>query len=315
MADITITRPEDARECYRHKALRQAGYDDGEVVMGDAIINLHADEHRKRRRLENRLFRRDTFFSYERELFPEIIEKTVRPYLDQGKADLVDFGHQLMMNLAAATAGVDRPMGTAEETFRLYAYMMNFIEAATLAFFTGDKEAKRKEIQEAMEAFDAEFLEEGIARRKELLAEFEAGNLTEEELPRDVLMILLRNQDKIPMNRESLRREIAFYLLAGAHTSATAFNRVIHNVFKWIEDHPEDIERAYNDRLFLQRATHESIRLQPSSPTAARWALEDIDLKSGIKIVKGDRVVITAGVPFGQSGATNVLRIASVDRY
>ena len=30
---------------------------------------------------------------------------------------------------------------------------------------------------------------------------------------------------------------------------------------------------------------------------------------------KGDRVVITAGVPFGQSGATNVLRIASVDRY
>lgn len=292
MAEITITRPEDARECYRHKALRQALYDDGEVVMGDAIINLHADEHRQRRRLENRLFRRDTFFSYERELFPEIIEETVRPYLDQGEAELVDFGHQLMMNLAAATAGVDRPMGTAEETFRLYAYMMNFIEAATLAFFTGDKEAKRQEIQEAMEAFDAEFLEEGISRRKELLADFEEGNLAEDELPRDVLMVLLRNQDKIPMNRESLRREIAFYLLAGAHTSATAFNRVMHNVFKWVEDHPEDIERAYNDRLFLQRATHESIRLQPSSPTAARWALEDIDLKSGIKIAKGDRVVI-----------------------
>ena len=30
---------------------------------------------------------------------------------------------------------------------------------------------------------------------------------------------------------------------------------------------------------------------------------------------KGDSVVITAGVPFGESGATNVLRIASVDRY
>ena len=30
---------------------------------------------------------------------------------------------------------------------------------------------------------------------------------------------------------------------------------------------------------------------------------------------KGERVVITAGVPFGESGATNVLRIASVDRY
>ena len=103
MAEIIITKPDDARECYRNKTLKQALYDDGEVVMGDVLINLHGDEHRQRRRLENRLFRRDTFFSYEREIFPDIIEETVRPYLDEGKAELVDFGHQLMMNLAAWT--------------------------------------------------------------------------------------------------------------------------------------------------------------------------------------------------------------------
>ena len=40
------------------------------------------------------------------------------------------------------------------------------------------------------------------------------------------------------------------------------------------------------------RDSHETIRLQPSSPTAARWALEDIELKSGIKIAEGDKVVI-----------------------
>ena len=292
MAEIIITKPEDARECYRNKTLKQALYDDGEVVMGDVLINLHGDEHRQRRRLENRLFRRDTFFSYEREVFPDIIEETVRPYLDEGKAELVDFGHQLMMNLAAATAGVDRPEGTAEETFRLYAYMLDFIEAATLSFYTGDKDAKIQEIQESLEAFDAEFLEDGITRRKALLRDFEAGEILEEDLPKDILMVLLRNQDKIPMDRASIRREIAFLLLAGGHTSATAFNRVIHNIFKWIEDHPEDISRAYNDRLFLQRSTHETIRLQPSSPIAARWALEDITLKSGIEIKEGDRVVI-----------------------
>jgi cytochrome P450 len=94
------------------------------------------------------------------------------------------------------------------------------------------------------------------------------------------------------MTRESLRREIAFYLLAGAHTSATALTRVVHNIFKWLENHPEDEEKAYSDKVFLQKATHETIRLQPSSPTAARWALEDIELKSGIEIMKGDKVVI-----------------------
>ncbi|MGB1651039.1 MAG: cytochrome P450 [Acidimicrobiales bacterium] len=292
MTEIVITTPDDAREVYRHKQLRQALYDAGEVVMEDVVVNLHGDEHRQRRRLENRLFRRDTFYEYEREMFPAIIQETVNPYLEDGKAELVDFGHQLMMNLAALTAGVDRPHGTYEETDRLYDYLTTFIEGATLGFYTGDVQAKRAEIEEKLQAFDEEFLEPGIALRNGLLEKFERGEIEEEELPRDVLLVLLRNQDKVPMTRESLRREIAFYLLAGAHTSATALTRVVHNIFKWLEEHPEDQEKAYSDKVFLQKATHETIRLQPSSPTAARWALEDIELKSGIKIAKGDKVVI-----------------------
>ena len=292
MAEIVITTPDDAREVYRHKQLRQALYDAGDVVMEDVVVNLHGDEHRQRRRLENRLFRRDTFYEYEREMFPSIIQETVHPYLEDGRAELVDFGHQLMMNLAAKTAGVDRPLGTYEETSRLYDYLTTFIEGATLGFYTGDVEAKRAEIEEKLKAFDREFLEPGIALRTELLERFERGEIHEDELPRDVLQVLLRNQDKVPMTRESLRREIAFYLLAGAHTSATALTRVVHNIFKWLEDHPEDRDRAYNDKVFLQRATHETIRLQPSSPTAARWALEHLELKSGIEISEGDKVII-----------------------
>ena len=292
MAEIMITSFDDARECYRSKDLRQALYDAGEVIMGDVLVNLHADEHRARRRLENRLFRRDTAFHYERDLFPEIIEATVKPYVADGKAELVDFGHQLMMNLAALTAGVDRPRGTPEETFHLYDYLTTFIEGATLAHYTGDKDAKAAEVQAELERFDAEFLEPGIARRAALLSQFEAGEIDEDELPRDVLMVLLRNQDKIELSRESLRREIAFYLLAGAHTSATAFTRCMHNIFKWLDDHPEDADRVRNDRPFVQRCTHETIRLQGSSPTSQRWALADIELSSGVKITAGDRVTI-----------------------
>ena len=292
MNEIVITTPDDAREVYRHKQLRQALYDAGEVVMEDVVVNLHGDEHRQRRRLENRLFRRDTFYEYEREMFPAIIQQTVDPYLTEGKAELVDFGHQLMMNLAALTAGVDRPLGTYEETSRLYDYLTTFIDGATLGFYVGDVDAKRREVEVKLEEFDKEFLEPGITLRTQLLEKLESGLIEEQDLPRDVLMVLLRNQDKVPMTRESLRREIAFYLLAGAHTSATALTRVVHNIFKWLEAHPEDKDKAYKDKVFLQRATHETIRLQPSSPTAARWALEDVELKSGISISKGDKVII-----------------------
>ena len=292
MAEITVDSFEDARECYRHKDLRQALYDDGEVVMGDVIINLHGDEHRARRRLENRLFRRDTFFAFEYELFPTVIEDTVKPYIAAGGTELVSFGHQLMMNLAALTAGVDRTLGTPEETFHLYDYLTKFIEGATLAHYTGDKQAKILEIEADLESFDTEFIDPGVARRRDLLEQFKAGRIGEDDLPKDVLMVLIRNEDQIPLSRESVRREIAFYLLAGAHTSATAFTRCMHNIFKWLDANPDGAERLRADRVFVQRATHETIRLQGSSPTSQRWALADIELNSGVKIAKGDRVTI-----------------------
>ena len=292
MAEITVTTFADARECYRNKNLRQALYDAGEVIMSDVVVNLHGDEHRDRRRLENRLFRRDTFMLYEQDLFPPIIESTLAPHLTEGRAELVKLGHQLMMNLAAFTAGVDRPQGTPEETFRLYDYLTKFIEGATLAHYTGDKEAKIAEIEDALEAFDAEFLSPGMARRQAYLDQLEAGEATADDLPKDVLMVLMHNQDRLELSHETIRREIAFYMLAGAHTSATAFNRVIHNIFGWLVDHPEDEHRVREDRLFVQQCTHETIRLQPSSPTGKRWALADIDLSSGVRIAEGDRVTL-----------------------
>jgi len=282
---ITITDYHEAREAYRQKELRQALYDAGEVIMADVLVNLHAEEHRDRRRLENRLFRRETFELYERELFPPIIEATLAPEIDAGRAELVDLGHRMMMNLAALTAGVDRPLGTPDETRHLYTYLMLFIEGATLGHYTGDREAKAAEIGRELDRFDAEFVTPSLERRRSMM---DAG----EELPKDVLSVLLANEDSLHLPHEVIVREVAFYLLAGAHTSATAFTRVLHYIFTWLEDHPQDADLARTDRLFVQRCTHETVRLQPSSPTAMRWALADIDLKTGTHIPKGAKVVI-----------------------
>ncbi len=282
---ITITTYDEAKDTYRQKDLRQALYDAGEVIMGDVLVNLHGAEHRDRRRLENRLFRRETFELYERTLFPPIIAETLHPHLDAGRAELVDLGHQMMMNLAASTAGVDRPLGTPEETHRLYDYLMRFIEGATLAHYTGDRDAKRSEVAAKLSEFDEEFVRPSLAKRSALL---DAG----QELPKDVMSIMLANEDQLHLPHEVLVREVAFYLLAGAHTSATAFTRVMHNIFKWIESHPEDSSLVKTDASFVQRCTHETIRLQPSSPVAMRWALSDITLKTGRHIPQGSKVVI-----------------------
>jgi cytochrome P450 len=289
---ITITGYATARDAYRQKALRQALYDAGEVIMADVIVNLHGDEHRSRRRLENRLFRRDRMEDYEKRRFPQVIEETISPHVEAGGCELVTLSHQLMMNLAATTAGVDRPLGTPEETFHLYGYLMTFIEGATLAHYTGDKEAKAAEVAAQLEAFDAEFLTPSIARRRRALDAAAAGEIDGSEVPVDVLTTLLRNEDDLHLPHETIRRETAFYLLAGAHTSATAFVRTLHRLFSWEADHPEEADVIRTDPVAVQRCMHETIRLEPSSPVAMRWALEDITLRDGTEIPKGARVVI-----------------------
>lgn len=289
---FTINTYDDAKDAYRHKDLRQALYDEGDVVMGDVLVNLHGDEHRSRRRLENRLFRRDTFQTYERDMFPTIIEETLKPYVAEGRAELVHLGHAMNMNLAAFTAGVDRPLGSPTETDRLYAYLMTFIEGATLAHYAGDKEEMKAKVQAALEAWDTEFLAPSIERRKTLLAQFAAGEISEADLPRDVLTVLLRNQDNLHLPHFVLRREVAFYLLAGAHTSATAMVRASHHIFDWITKHPADIDRVERDRFFVQRCVWETIRMEPSSPVGMRWALDDIVLRDGRVVPKGSKVII-----------------------
>jgi cytochrome P450 len=290
--EITVAAYAQAREVFRQKELRQGLYDEGDVVMADVLVNLHGADHRARRRLENRLFRKDTHRRYERELFPPIVAATLGPHVTAGHAELVTLSHEMMMNLAAFTAGVDRPLGTTEETLHLYAYLMLFIQGATLAHYTGDRDLKRAEVAEALAAFDTEFLAPSVTRRRELLAAVAQGSVEEDDLPRDVLTTLLRNEDDLQLPPDVVLRETCFFLLAGAHTSATAFVRTLHNVYSMAEQQPVDFERACTDMEFLQRCVHETVRLQPSSPIAVRWALADIELPDGLHVPRGARVTI-----------------------
>jgi len=288
---ILITDLDEAKDAYRQKSLRQGLYDAGEVVMSGVLVNLHGDEHRSRRRLENRLFRRETLAFYENELFPAVISETLDPHVEAGHSELVTLGHQLMMNLAALNAGVDRPLRTPQETFRLYQQMMKLIEGATLVHSRRDPSEVSAEVRSTLCDFDREFVTPSIRRRTELIQRRVAGEVDEGSIPRDVLSVLLRNEDDLKIPHDVLVREIGFFLLAGAHTSATAFTRSTHNILQWLATHPEDLAKL-DDRRWVQSCVHETVRLYPSSPTGVRWALEDVVLRSGRRVPAGSRVII-----------------------
>ena len=283
MATIRLTGYNDVREGYRAKDLKQALYDEGGVVMRDVLLTLHGDEHRQRRRLENRLFDRPTFAWFEREVMPRVIADTLAPFVAAGRADLLVLGRRTTMNLTADIAGVDRPAGTDAETAQLEQFVRTFGEGATVVHSTRDKDTVRAEVTAALLEFDEAFLRPSVERRRALMAR---GG----ELPNDVLTTLLVNDDQLHLPYDVIRREIAFYLQAGSHSTANATAHALADLWALGLTRPGDVERAATDLRFAQRCAHESLRLHPASPVAWRTALSPVVL-AGCPVASGDTVI------------------------
>jgi cytochrome P450 len=292
MRTITLNRVDDALAALKNEQLAQSLYDEGKVIMDGTLLVLHGEAHRTRRRLEMRVFKRSFFRYYETEVFPRALAELMPGVVASGGCDLVEFGYRITMNLTADFAGVDRPERSPRETEHLLRLVKTFGEGATMVHTTRDKDELRREVREALAEFETRFLRPSVARRQELIARHARGEIAEEALPRDVLTVLLRNEDSLEMPPDLLCREIAFYLQAGSHSTANSTTHAMHNLFQWLASHPEDRERVERDPLFLQRCVHESLRLHPASPVAWRKPVCPLQLRDGEPVSLDDRIEI-----------------------
>lgn len=292
MSTVNISSFDEAQEVLKSRDMAQALYEQGGVVMDDVLISLHGEEHHKRRVTEFAVFGRGFFRYYEQEVFPPTLERTIAPYLEAGRADLVEFGYRVTMNLTADFAGIDRPRQDVEETERLLKLVKKFSEGATLVHSTRDHEQVRAEVRDALAEFDEAFLQPSRARRMKIVEAFERGEANESELPRDVLTVLLKNREKLALPEDVFRREVAFYLQAGAHSTANSTTHAMHEILGWCDAHPEARAKLEADTTFLQRCVHESLRLHPASPVAWRRAACPVAISEKRQFDTGDHVVV-----------------------
>lgn len=289
MAEIRLTSFADAHEAFCNPALRQSLYDAGDVIMKDVLLTLHGEAHKKRRHLELRLFRRNYARFYEQEVFPATAAQAMAPFLAAGEADLVELGVRVTMNLTADFAGIDRPSGSENETDQLLAIVKTFSEGATLVHSDRDHAIVVAEVAAAMEVFSEMFLKPSWQRRLGLIDEFLSGERQDGDLPKDVLTVLLRNQDSIDLPNDVIEREVAFYLQAGSHSTANSMVDAVHEIIGWCEQPLNELDK---DPLLLQRCVHEAMRLHPASPVAWRTPVSELTLPNGARASVDDLVVI-----------------------
>ena len=115
MSTIELTDYKVCQKALLEPDLKQALYDEGAIVMDRVLATRHGQDHRDRRLLEMRVFRRNFFRFYEHEVIPQVFEEVVEPYVEEGRADVVDLGYRVMVYLAVAFAGIDLQTRSREE--------------------------------------------------------------------------------------------------------------------------------------------------------------------------------------------------------
>ena len=226
----------EAREALKDRTLRQALYDEGLVVMGGVIVNLNGDEHRERRRVEQRLLQPVTFRWYETDAIPAIIERVLR---QRTSVDLVAVARETMMRLSVLVAGVD----VSDDQFdHFYGLADRMARAATVVHASGDKAAIIGDGAEALAEFERDYFAPSAAARRAAPR-------------RDILSTLLPL-----LEHDVLVREVAYYPWVGSHSTSNQCVHLMHHLFGWDRPIPAD----------LSPFVHESLRLHPASPVASR---------------------------------------------
>lgn len=288
---IYLTTWDQARSALRNRNLRQGLYDEGAALMEGVIVNLHDTEHTSRRRLENRLFRRETFAFWEKNLIPQNILQSIIPHLRHGHVDLLELARLTMMRISAGIAGID--LGDDPKRFVVLADLMSRLaRASSVNHFIGDKQMIIDDGNLALSVFEAEFFIPAQQHRINLLRQLAEGAITQDALPKDVLTTLLTNQEVLSLPSETILREIAYFPWVGSHSTSGAFVNLMDHIFGWLDNNPNARQDLLSDVNLIQRFAFESLRLHPASPEAVRVALTDTQIEPDVKVFEGSRVVI-----------------------
>ena len=158
-----------------------------------------------------------------------------------------------------------------------------------------DPEGVRRLYRATMQEFGEGVVARSRVPREAAIARFRAGEIGEDELPTDILTVLLlhREDPALELDEGRLVREVSTYLQGGTHTASQTLVNFFDLWWAYAEAHPGAWQRLVTDPAFAQRCMHETLRLRPTTPKIKRHAEADT-VVAGVAIPAGATVVLDA---------------------
>ncbi len=302
---IDISHHAEVREAWRLPALTAAipePAQPGCPLFHQGNVNrLDGKDHMARRRAMARLIGRDGHKAFrDRILFPTI-DGAMRKLLASRDADgyarveLMRWLRRANFVLAAALAGFDgmQDEAAADEMFELW---RTFFKGRPSAYqvSTGSSDTESEAFKATVASHRVivdRYYAPSLARRRALVADVAAGRMEPAELPHDLLTLIALQVDPRWADPGVAERETLFVLTASVNTTASSLYWVLREVMLWRETHaPEPHKLA--DEAFLLRMASEAMRLHTVVQGFPRLATQDVKLRQGTQVPKGELAVI-----------------------
>ena len=291
-----LTSYADVDDVFRSRDFEQGGGGrrDSEPFVGASLLALSGNEHFERRRLEAPLFRRAALRPLEASVVGPDWDRSFRACTrSEGgivRGELQQILRNTLCHLSASLAGIDG-LDNPVAVERFLGYMDRLSAGVNAEWAVTDHRAIIREGLLIKQKFAAEFFAPSRDRRARLVARFEAGEITRDALPQDLLTIMLLHPAHFGRwDDDLLVREVI--LFGGAPVSITVgLPHAVRDLATWFAAHPGDAGLAA-DHEFLRQAITESLRLRPASPYLIRRATADHLLPSGQIITAGTYVML-----------------------
>jgi cytochrome P450 len=270
-----------------------AGANDQEHFRGGTVGRLDGPEHIKRRRVMNRLLRAHGHRSFrDNALYPTLEHNLgeIAATADEDgvvRVELVGFLKRVSLQLAAALiglVGVDKTEA-AEELLELQQTITRGARDALSEVRLGfaDADAVPAAVS-ATSRYVQKFYAPSLEYHQKILDRIEAGELSEDSLPNDLLSLIVTRADPAWDDPNVARKDTLVILRAGVNASTEAVLRALDELNAWLPDHPED--RARNDDTsFLLDVVNETMRLHPNLPGKLRRATQELRLESTGQVI------------------------------
>jgi cytochrome P450 len=290
-----ISSGEEIREILLSPSFVQPGTEGRPFYYDDVLASMDGDKHAKRRSIFGKLFGEPALQRYAAEMLTPSIDISfaeLRGLADERglvRTDLIPLTWRILFRVSGRIVGIDGSDDPA-----VVADLMKTITTLTEALggeWALDTEKVKRNGALAEEQFRDRYFRPAYERRQKLVADFRAGRRAQTDLPNDFLTMLILNGGP-DVDEGVMLRETIMAMAGATGSSVQSLPLFISQFEEWLAIHPDKRALIFEDREFLRKATHESLRFFNATPARVRIAAEDVTLKSGRFVKAGEQVAV-----------------------